>query len=199
MKTSKAPLTLVFYGAPASGKSTQALLIGETLNAAILMMGAVLRKLAKGKSALAKKVAVKVNSGQMVSAELTLEIISEFISHNRNRVILFEGVPRTLSQAKALLKLMKDSDREILFVLISLTKAESLKRMKARSLKEQRADDGDREAIQKRFDIFKEESQKLLELFKDHKLVIPGDGTVKQVTARILKGIKAYDAANNSN
>jgi adenylate kinase len=195
MKTSKLDRDLVFYGAPASGKSTQALLVGEQLGMCVMHIGAVLRKLAKGKSDLAKRVAVKVNSGQLVSAVLTAEIIAEFLSHNRGKSLLFEGVPRNVSQAKALDKLLDQEEREILFVLITLPKTESLKRLKDRAKKESRMDDHDPSAIKKRFDLFTEESEKLVHYFGPRLVKVTGTGTVKQVTARILKAIKDYDSS----
>lgn len=192
MKKSNRSVDFIFYGGPASGKSTQAVIIATRLKADILNMGAVLRKLATGKSKIARQVAVVIQAGKLVPADITAQIVREFIKQARDKRIIFDGFPRNVAQAKMFDQIMKTFNREIRFVSFDLTKAQAMARIKSRVKLEARQDDSDAKALKNRFTIFGEESKKLKVYFKDRLIKVPGQGTKSEVTKQTVKLLKPY-------
>ena len=95
-------MNILIEGPPGSGKGAQAEKLAEKFNLAYIEMGGLLRKIAKDETPLAYKVNEAINvKGQLVSDEILFQVIDNYLkSINRLEGILFDGFPRTLSQAK---------------------------------------------------------------------------------------------------
>ncbi len=91
---------LILLGAPGSGKGTQSALLSERKNYKHLSTGDLLRSISKEDSDLGKKIRLILESGELVSDEFIIEVISNKLNKlsNIDNVIL-DGFPRTLNQA----------------------------------------------------------------------------------------------------
>ena len=96
-------MNLILLGAPGAGKGTQAELLSKELSIPAISTGNMLREAMANGSELGKQLKQVMDSGSLVSDDVILLIVSERVSRPdcKNGFIL-DGVPRTLSQAKAL-------------------------------------------------------------------------------------------------
>jgi adenylate kinase len=92
---------LVFIGAPGSGKGTQSSKISKEKGYKHISTGDLLRsEIAKG-TELGNKVKSVMESGQLVSDELVVELLKANLELDTNSYI-FDGYPRNIEQAKTL-------------------------------------------------------------------------------------------------
>ena len=96
-------MNLILLGAPGAGKGTLAELLVEKLSIPAISTGKMLREAMRDGSDLGKQVQEIMDSGRLVPDETVLALVAERIAREdcKNGFIL-DGVPRTLSQAKAL-------------------------------------------------------------------------------------------------
>ena len=96
-------MKLILLGAPGAGKGTQADLLCERFSIPAISTGNMLREAMANGSELGKQLKQIMDSGSLVSDDVILSIVAERVSRDdcKNGFIL-DGVPRTLSQAKAL-------------------------------------------------------------------------------------------------
>ena len=94
---------MILLGAPGAGKGTQAELLVEKFSIPAISTGKMLREAMRIGSALGEQVREIMDSGRLVPDDTVLALVSERIAREdcKNGFIL-DGVPRTLSQAKAL-------------------------------------------------------------------------------------------------
>ena len=103
----------------------------------------------KNGTELGNKIASIMNSGELVSDKIVSDLIEKFISNQtyKNQII-FDGYPRTLSQAKNLDILLKKYKQKIDIVLKLNVSLETIKkRISERKSIEKRADDNEDIAI----------------------------------------------------
>ena len=96
-------MNLILLGAPGAGKGTQAEMLVQQLSIPAISTGNMLREAMANGSELGKQLKQIMDSGSLVSDDVILSIVAERVSREdcKNGFIL-DGVPRTLSQAKAL-------------------------------------------------------------------------------------------------
>ena len=93
----------VLMGAPGAGKGTQAALLAQKFGWKTFSTGDALRKQVALGTPLGKEIEEVMSSGGLVSDGKLFEVVSqELRSHNRDEVIILDGYPRTLNQAKML-------------------------------------------------------------------------------------------------
>ena len=96
-------MNLILLGAPGAGKGTQAELLVRKLSIPAISTGNMLRDAMNHHTPLGEQVRQIMDSGMLVPDETVLDLVSKRIARDdcKNGFIL-DGVPRTLSQAKAL-------------------------------------------------------------------------------------------------
>ncbi len=96
-------MNLILLGAPGAGKGTQAELLTKELSIPAISTGNMLREAMANGSELGKQVKQIMDSGNLVPDDVILSIVAQRVAQPdcKNGFIL-DGVPRTLSQAKAL-------------------------------------------------------------------------------------------------
>ena len=77
-------------------------------------------------------------------------------------LLLLDGIPRTVAQAKALEKYL---DVLLVLHLICPNEDEMVRRMRRRALKENRIDDADEKVIRKRFEVYANETRPVLDFY----------------------------------
>jgi len=100
-------MRLVFLGAPGSGKGTQAKKFSEKFGLVHISTGDILRKAIKDKKILGKNAQAYVEAGELVPDDIMLEMIKEELTGNTEGFI-FDGFPRTLSQAEGLDRILDE-------------------------------------------------------------------------------------------
>jgi len=96
-------MKIIMLGAPGAGKGTQAEILNEKYNIPTISTGAIIRESIKSGSELGNKVKSIIESGQLVSDDIVIEIIKNRLAEKdcENGFIL-DGFPRTVKQADAL-------------------------------------------------------------------------------------------------
>jgi len=99
-------MNLVLFGAPGSGKGTQAERLRDKFSLKHVSTGDLLRDAVARGTELGKKVEGIMAAGELVSDEIVLELIKEVVSEVKNddsiNGWILDGYPRTIPQAEAL-------------------------------------------------------------------------------------------------
>ena len=92
-------MNLILFGAPGSGKGTQAVVLAERLKIKRISLGDILRQEVKQETELGKEVKSYMEKGLLVPDSLVQRVIEENLDSNG---FVLDGYPRNLSQAKTL-------------------------------------------------------------------------------------------------
>ena len=99
----------VFLGPPGAGKGSLAVKVAEDYKIPHISTGDIFRANIKAQTPLGVKVKAIIDSGSLVSDELTFELVKDRLAQDdcKNGYIL-DGFPRTIPQAEMLEKLVSD-------------------------------------------------------------------------------------------
>ena len=186
-------MRLILLGAPGAGKGTQAQFICEQFAIPQISTGDMLRAAVKAESALGLQVKEVMTSGGLVSDEIIIALVKERIQQaDCAKGFLFDGFPRTIPQAEAMVEAGVDLD----YVLeIAVEDQEIIKRLSGRRVHEasgriyhvlynppkvagkddatgepliQREDDKE-ETVRKRLQVYHEQTESLVGFYKNLK------------------------------
>ena len=122
---------IVLIGAPGAGKGTQARLLEERRRIPQISTGDMFREMKNDDTPLAKEVQAIMNSGKLISDELTFQIVKNRTSRENDSYIL-DGFPRTAVQAEMLETLAKEQGKEIQAIEVDVSKEELTERLTGR-------------------------------------------------------------------
>jgi len=188
-------MNIVLFGPPGAGKGTQAKLICEKYFLNHLSTGDLLRKESSKETRLGIQIKNTINDGKLVSNEMTIELIKQFIDENKNnkKGFLFDGFPRNKKQAELLDHLMVSINEKILCVILLNVNEDVLKeRIMNRSTTEGRSDDN-LETLSKRLHTYSSETEPLIEYYSSQNLVrkVLGTGAISDINQGISSHIEA--------
>ena len=123
-------MRIILLGAPGAGKGTQAQFICEKYGIPQISTGDMLRAAVKAKSDLGKQVEEVMVSGGLVTDDIIIALVKDRIEEGDcGKGFLFDGFPRTIPQAAALI----EGDIQIDIVLeIDVNDDEIVKRLSGR-------------------------------------------------------------------
>ena len=123
-------MRIILLGAPGAGKGTQAQFICEKYGIPQISTGDMLRAAVKAKSELGKQVEEVMVSGGLVTDDIIIALVKDRIKEGDcGKGFLFDGFPRTIPQAAALI----EGDIQIDIVLeIDVNDDEIVKRLSGR-------------------------------------------------------------------
>ena len=125
-------MNLIILGPPGAGKGTQAAFIASEQNIPHISTGDMLREAIKNGTELGLQAKAVMDSGNLVSDELIIELVKERISQDDcKNGFLFDGFPRTIPQAEALQENNVDINGVIELVIAD---EEIIKRMSGRRI-----------------------------------------------------------------
>ena len=123
-------MKLILLGAPGAGKGTQAQYLTEKYGIPQISTGDMLRAAIKADTQLGQTAKAVMDKGELVSDELIINLVKDRLTHDDcSRGFLFDGFPRTIPQAQALIDAHIAIDA---VVEIDVADAEIIKRMSGR-------------------------------------------------------------------
>tara|TARA_B100000963_G_scaffold280570_1_gene249024 strand:+ start:6505 stop:7068 length:564 start_codon:yes stop_codon:yes gene_type:complete len=181
-------VNLILFGPPGAGKGTQAKYLVKKINGFQISTGDMLRDEIKKDSDIGKKIIKDMNDGKFVNDEIVNNLIKKIISdpEKRNKLI-FDGYPRSLSQAENLDDLLKNSNQKIGYIFfLNVDKDTIIKRIEKRKIIEKRSDD-DLDTIIKRHNTYMETTRPVLDFYskKANFHEIDGSSEIDVITAKI--------------
>ncbi len=181
-------MNIILFGPPGAGKGTQAKYLVKKLNNFQISTGDMLRDEIQKNTEIGKKIVEDMNDGRFVNDEIVNSLIEKalFDTNKRNKLI-FDGYPRSLTQAKNLEKLLDKSNQKIDFVFfLNVNKNTIIKRIEQRKVLENRSDD-DLNTIKKRYDKYMETTKPVLDFYSEnynfHEL--DGSSKIDEITTKI--------------
>ncbi|SHG78702.1 adenylate kinase [Cognatishimia maritima] len=106
-------MNIIILGPPGAGKGTQAAHLVETRDMIQLSTGDMLREAKTSGSEMGKKVAAIMDAGELVTDEIVIGLIREKLEGDKKGGFIFDGFPRTLTQADALEELLKETGEKL--------------------------------------------------------------------------------------
>lgn len=184
---------VILFGPPGSGKGTQSEKLVEKYGLIHLSTGNLLRQEIAGKTPLGLEAKNFMDKGQLVPDEVVIGMIDSCLDHHTGaRGFLFDGFPRTVSQAQALDKLLELKKTEIAIVLaLEVSEEELVKRLLNRGKTSGRGDDTDESVIRKRFAVYNAETSPAAAHYKKagkfHS--INGEGRIDEIFEALCNAI----------
>ena len=181
-------MNIILFGPPGAGKGTQSKYLVNKLNAFQISTGDLLREEIKKNSDIGKEITNDMNRGKFISDDIVNKLIENLISDPKKKnKLIFDGYPRSLSQAKNLEVLLKNSNQSIdLILFLKVNKETILKRLEKRKILENRSDD-DTHTIIARYEKYMETTHPVLNFYSENPNFKEIDGTleIEEITRKI--------------
>ena len=181
-------MNIILFGPPGAGKGTQAKYLVKKLDGIQISTGDMLRDEIKKDSEIGKKIIKDMNDGKFVNDDIVNDLIKDTISDpQKKNKLIFDGYPRSLTQAKNLDLLLSNSKQKINFIFfLNVNKDTIIKRIEKRKILENRSDD-DLNTILKMHDTYMETTRPVLNFYSKNPNFYEIDGTskIEVITAKI--------------
>jgi len=183
-------INLILFGKPGSGKGTQAEFLKKNYNLVHISTGDLFRNNIKNKTQLGLLAKSYIDKGGLVPDQVTIEMLINQVNINHDvNGFIFDGFPRTISQAEALDSFMKSINMKIT-ATISLEAEDSIleERLIKRGQLSGRTDDKDIDKIRNRFNEYNTKTSPLKKYYNSmNKLFnINGIGTIDEIKNRLF-------------
>ena len=186
-------MNVLLLGPQGSGKGTQAKRIAEEYGLTHVATGDMLRAAIASGTPLGQRLKPIVESGQLVSDDLMIELIRERLRDPETASgFILDGFPRTMAQAEALDAMLREIERELDITFeLQVRDQVSVERLLKRAREEGRADDTP-EVIAERLATYHRETEPLVEHYRarGNLVGIHGVGTVNEVFAEIQEALE---------
>ncbi len=211
-------------GVQGAGKGTQAVHLQETYGIPHVSTGDLFRAMKQQDTPLAREVQDVMNSGQLVSDELTNRIVDERLSQpDAQQGAILDGYPRNIEQAKALDDMLAARGETVTVVIVmDLDRDIAIKRVEGRRYSQDKSrvyniyfnppqqegvddvdgqpliqrDDDHREAVEQRINTYFEKTMPLIDYYDKKGLVqhIDATGDIEAVRERVVAAIETARA-----
>ena len=210
-------MKIIMLGAPGAGKGTQAKKIAEKYSIPHISTGDIFRANIKNGTELGKKAKTYMDQGLLVPDELVVDLVVDRLKQEdcTNGCVL-DGFPRTIPQAEALDKALAANGQSVDFAInVEVPDENIVRRMSGRRAcvncgatyhivyaptKVENIcdtcqgelilrDDDKPETVQKRLNVYHEQTQPLIDYYTKKNILVEVDGTVDidDVFAAIVK------------
>jgi adenylate kinase len=217
------PVFIVLLGPPGAGKGTQAQAISETLGLPHISSGDIFRENLKKQTELGQLASSFMNRGELVPDDVTIAMIRERLSRpDCTPGALLDGFPRTPAQAEALAVILADFRGKVQAVpYINVVENFLIERLTGRwTCRAQghvfhekhnpprtpgvcdvdgselyQRDDDKAETVKRRIRVYLEQTQPLIDYYRQLGLLIEVDGTkpIEQVTKDLLAKLSVIE------
>ena len=191
-------LNIVLFGPPGAGKGTQSEKIIEKYNLTHISTGDLFRKHLKEETSLGKLAQTFMDKGHLVPDEVVDSMVDDRISGEMDGPgFIFDGYPRTVSQAEALDRLMERHGQSIsAMICLQVPEDELVIRILNRGKSSGRADDQSEEKIHTRIQVYNQETLPVAQYYESKGLLnnIAGTGGIDDIFNRIAEKIDSLTA-----
>ncbi|MGQ4618087.1 adenylate kinase [Nocardia sp. R7R-8] len=179
-------MRVVLLGPPGAGKGTQAVLLSEKLGVPHISTGDLFRANISQQTPLGREAQKYLDAGDLVPSDVTNRMVEARVNEpDAANGFVLDGYPRTVDQADALEKILKDMNASLDAVLRFVVPEDTVvERMLARG----RADDNE-SVIRNRMRVYREETEPLLDHYDGLVVSVDGVGEVDDVNARALRAL----------
>jgi len=185
-------MRLLIMGPPGAGKGTQAKFIADHFGIPAISTGDIFRANVSQGTPLGVEAKRYMDAGEYVPDEVTNKMVRNRIDEpDAAQGFLLDGYPRTLAQVEELDGMIKFTGHQLdAVVVLTVDSEEIIQRLLQRAQTEGRADDTE-DVIRRRQEVYVEQTQPLIEVYKSRGLVheIDGLGEVEDVTKRIFAAL----------
>ena len=216
-------MRIILLGAPGSGKGTQAKKLMDNFGFPHISTGNLLRQAIAEGTEIGKQAKAIMAAGNLVSDKIVLDLIRVSLdSPSSHSGFFLDGYPRNIAQAESLDELLTSINQPLDHaILIDVDSDTLVKRLSGRRMCSltgkilniyysnqseideclsaggeliQRSDDNI-ESITNRINVYREQTEPLLEYYKFRGLLIiaDGNGDIDQVYKRVLKSTNMMD------
>lgn len=210
-------MRVIMLGAPGAGKGTQAIKIAEKYSIPHISTGDIFRANIKNNTELGQKAKTYMDQGLLVPDELVVDLVVDRVNQKdcENGYVL-DGFPRTIPQAEALDNALTEMGQSIDYAInVEVPDENIVKRMSGRRAcvgcgatyhivyaptKEENVcdhcqgalilrDDDKPETVQKRLNVYHEQTQPLIDYYAAKGNLVEVDGTIdiEDVFANIVQ------------
>ena len=202
-------MNIVLLGAPGAGKGTQAQKLVEEFGVAHISTGDLLRAAVKAGTKLGVKAKSYMDNGQLVPDKLVVDLVTERLdADDAQKGFILDGFPRNTAQAVTLDAALAEMGRSLDAALLVDVKPDVIvKRLSSRRTCKEcgytapagvdscpscggemyQRDDDKPETIQKRLDVYENQTAPLVEYYRGKELLksVDGDRPVDEVYADV--------------
>ena len=182
---------ILFFGPPGSGKSVQGQMLVERNGWKWLSTGQLFRKRPT------KRFWPAWPAANLSATKMTNRLVDDKLHELKEmRQIVLDGYPRNVVQAQWLVDNLPAHGREIAAIILFETPEDELVRRQAGR---GRVDDTE-DVIRRRLEIYKEQTQPVLDFYKAHDvptIIVDGFGTVDEVHDRVQSAAESQQLAAN--
>jgi adenylate kinase len=126
-------MNVIFIGLAGSGKGTQSEILENRYGLKKLSTGDLLREIAQQNTDEGKRIKQIIDSGKLVDDHLIIQLIKKSVNTASEKGFIFDGFPRTLSQAEALEKMLRSIGKKIDYVIkFNVNRDELIQRISGR-------------------------------------------------------------------
>lgn len=174
---------MIIMGPPGSGKGTQAEHIARHFGIPAISTGELFRDHVRDKTELGAEASGYMDRGEFVPDHVTTAMLrARLDDEDAPAGFLLDGYPRTVIQIGALDEILADR-QQTLEVVLELTASddELLSRMLRRAQEQGRADDTE-PVIQRRLELYRDQTQPVLTAYSNRGILLSVDGTGERRT-----------------
>ena len=181
---------IVLFGPPGAGKGTQAEIIKQEYDLFHISTGDVFRYNIKNNTDLGLLAKGFMDKGELVPDQITIDMLSDVVEKNSQvNGFIFDGFPRTESQAHALDSLLENFNTSISgMIALEVDDEILISRLLERGKDSGRADDSNREIIKNRISEYYNKTAILKTYYqrKNCYYGVNGVGKIDEITSRII-------------
>ena len=181
-------MNIILFGPPGAGKGTQSKYLVDKLNSFQISTGDILREEIKKNTIIGQQIIDNMNQGKFVSDKIVNDLIENIIYDPQKKdKLIFDGYPRSLSQAKYLDSILVKSNQKIDHIFfLNVNKNTIVERIEKRKILENRSDDNI-DTILKRYDTYMETTRPVLDYYSKNPNFHEINGTqeIDQITTEI--------------
>ena len=212
-------MRVIFLGPPGAGKGTQARELARAEGVPQIATGEMLREAVAAGTPLGREAKRVMESGALVPDDVMIGLIAERLRQpDAARGFILDGFPRTIAQAEALDRLLKDLGQSLdVVVYFDVSPPELLRRLTGRRLCRQcqtayhvvsapprrpgicdrcggelyQRDDDSEATVRHRLDVYARQTAPLLDYYRGRGLLttVNGEGSVEAIGATIRRAV----------
>lgn len=189
-------LNIVLFGAPGCGKGTQSELLEKKYGLSHVSTGDIIRKEIADHTPLGIEMKGYIEKGELAPDAIVIGMIRNYLaSHKGGNGTIFDGFPRTTSQAEEFDRILNEIGEKVgVMIYMDVPEEELVKRILLRGKVSGRADDQSEEIIRNRISVYNSQTAVVADYYRRQNKYegIHSLGTIDEVFAEICAVIERH-------